>query len=234
MKQNSQSLKQRLWNGLGMGLLLMPIIGYGMPHFSRPDRSPETRSLFPGIDYRREVRSLPRPIVIHIVTIDLTAPEVRAFVTPGMATDNTEINARTTSEFLGEFKLKLAINANFFYPLSGRNSLGLFSAHGRSGERCWTSHLQWADLLDSRIWVGSGVFCGATGPDCKKPLSRRNDASSGRKRGADPGRQTRCPIHPLRTIGQALSSIGGCDRRKWSKIMANFGRWQAASSTAKA
>ena len=120
MKQNSQPLKQRLWNGLGLGLLFMPIVGYGMPHFSRPDRSPETRSLFPGIDYRREVRSLPRPIVIHIVRIDLTAPEVRAFVTPGMATsnstDNTEVNARTTSEFLREFKLKLAINANFFYP----------------------------------------------------------------------------------------------------------------------
>lgn len=97
----------------------MPIVAYGLPHFSRPDRTPETRSLFQGIDYRREVRSLPRPIVIHIVTIDLAASEVRAFVTPGTATgnpaDTTEVHARTTSAFLSEFKLKLAINANFFY-----------------------------------------------------------------------------------------------------------------------
>jgi hypothetical protein len=121
MPQNRQPWKQRLrnilGNGLGIGLLLIPILGYGLPHFLRPDRTPETRSLFPGIDYRREVRSLPRPIVIHIVTLDLTAPGIRAFVTPGKTTDLTETNARTTSEFLREFShIKLAINANFFYP----------------------------------------------------------------------------------------------------------------------
>ena len=115
MNQNRRSLENRLWNGLGMGLLLIPIVAYGIPHFLRLDRSPETQSLFQGIDYRREVRSLPRPIVIHIVTIDLTAPNVRAFATPGTPTDNTEVNARTTSQFLNEFSLKLAINANFFY-----------------------------------------------------------------------------------------------------------------------
>jgi Phosphodiester glycosidase len=120
MQQNRQPWKQKLrnslGNGLGIGLLLIPILGYGLPHFLRPDRTPETRSLFPGIDYRREVRSLPRPIVIHIVTLDLTALGVRPFVTPGKTTDITETNARTTSEFLQEFQLKLAINANFFYP----------------------------------------------------------------------------------------------------------------------
>ncbi len=115
MNQNRQSLEHRLWSGLGIGLLLMPIVAYGMPHFLRPVRAPETRSLFQGIDYRREIRSLPRPIVIHIVTIDLTAPNVRAFVTPGTIIDDTEVNARTTSRFLSEFGLKLAINANFFY-----------------------------------------------------------------------------------------------------------------------
>ncbi len=99
-----------------MGLLLIPIVAYGIPHFLRPDRIAETRSLFQGIDYRREVRSLPRPIVIHIVKIDLTAPNVRAFATPGAATfDKTEVNAHTTSQFLNKFSLKLAINANFFY-----------------------------------------------------------------------------------------------------------------------
>lgn len=104
-----------LRNILGIVLLLTPIVAYGIPHFLRPDRIPETRSLFQGIDYRREVRSLPRPIVIHIVTIDLTTPKVRAFVTPGAVKDDTEVNARTTSKFLSEFGLKLAINANFFY-----------------------------------------------------------------------------------------------------------------------
>jgi hypothetical protein len=37
-------------------------------------------------------------------------------VTPGnVAEDRTEVTARTTSEFLQEFRLKLAVNANFFY-----------------------------------------------------------------------------------------------------------------------
>ena len=131
MDQNRQSFKHRLGNGLGIGLLLMPIVAYGVPHFLRPARVPESRSLFQGIDYRREIRSLPRPIVIHIVTIDLTALNVRAFVTPGAATaDNTEVNARTTSQFLSEFGLKLAINANFFYPFREETPWDYFPHRG--------------------------------------------------------------------------------------------------------
>ena len=66
---------------------------------------------------------MPRPFILHIVTIDLTAPGVGVLVTPGKPTpddrqpnDNRETNARTTSEFVREFKLQLAINANYFYP----------------------------------------------------------------------------------------------------------------------
>jgi hypothetical protein len=59
--------------------------------------------------------------MIHIVSIDLTSPGVKLLVTPGTSAPEktkvpTEINARTTSEFLKEFKLQLAINASFFYP----------------------------------------------------------------------------------------------------------------------
>jgi hypothetical protein len=101
----------------GTGLLVLPLILYGWLHFLRPPRTTQERSLFQGIVYRREFRSTPRPFMLHLMTIDLTAPGVRVLVTPGRPTpDNTEINARTTSEFLSQFKLQLAINANFFYP----------------------------------------------------------------------------------------------------------------------
>jgi hypothetical protein len=105
----------------GTGLLLLPLILYGWLHFIRPPRTTQERSLFQGIVYKREVRSTPRPYIIHIVTIDLTAPGVKVMVTPGTPSPKkteipTEIDARTTSEFLREFKLQLAINASFFYP----------------------------------------------------------------------------------------------------------------------
>lgn len=101
----------------GTGLLALPLILYGWLHFIRPPQTTQERSLFQGILYRREVRSTPRPLMIHIVTVDLTAPGVKVLVTPGKPSpDNTEINARTTTEFLSEFKLQLAINASFFFP----------------------------------------------------------------------------------------------------------------------
>lgn len=83
----------------------------------RPPRTNTNLLLFPGIIYQRLALSQPRPIVIHIVTIDLTIPGVRALVTPRFSTSpDMKIPARTTSEFVNEFDLKLAINANFFSP----------------------------------------------------------------------------------------------------------------------
>jgi Phosphodiester glycosidase len=96
-------------------LLVLPLLLYNLPYFYRPARQPETRSLFPGMNYERQILSQPRPVVLHIVTIDLTTPGLRVLVTPGQAQANHETTARTVSEFLTEFKLQLAINANFFY-----------------------------------------------------------------------------------------------------------------------
>lgn len=129
-------IKQLLLAG-GTGLLLLPLILYGWLHWQRPPRTTQERSLFQGIVYKREVRSTPRPLMIHIVSIDLTAPGVKLLVTPGTSTPQktkvpTEINARTTSEFLKEFKLQLAINASFFYPF---REVTPWDYYPRSGER---------------------------------------------------------------------------------------------------
>jgi len=112
---------KHFWIAAGTGLLVLPLILYGWLHSLRPPRTTQERSLFQGIVYKRDIRSTPRPIAIHIVTIDLTASGVKVLVTPGKPTPNptkipTEIDAQTTSEFLREFKLQLAINASFFYP----------------------------------------------------------------------------------------------------------------------
>ncbi|NES21955.1 MAG: phosphodiester glycosidase family protein [Symploca sp. SIO3E6] len=114
-------------------LLALPLVLYSGLHLSRPPRTPQQRTLFQGIIYRREVRDLPRPLVLHIVTIDLTAPGVRVLVTPGKATpDNTEVQARTTTEFLREFQLQLAINGSFFYPF---REISPWNYYPKSGDR---------------------------------------------------------------------------------------------------
>lgn len=79
---------------------------------ARPPRSNSTDTLYQGITYTREARAEPRPIMLHIVEIDLTAPGLGFFVTPP-ETDGS-YRGRTTRTFLTEFDLQLAINANFY------------------------------------------------------------------------------------------------------------------------
>lgn len=112
-------------------------------YLMRPPRTALKQQLFKGIVYQRDVRSSPRPNLIHIITIDLTAPGIKLFVTPGLSSARmqllrglsapipVELPARTTSEFLNEFKLQIVINANFHYP-SRDNWFG--DAYPNSGE----------------------------------------------------------------------------------------------------
>ncbi|MFM9266182.1 phosphodiester glycosidase family protein [Tychonema sp. BBK16] len=133
MKQIYRLYRQQFWQMIGFGILLAPILLYNTPYFLRPELSQESRSLFQGITYQREFRSTPRPAVIHVVEIDLKAPGIGIFVTPGTPTpDLRETNARTTSEFVKEFNVQLAVNANFFYPHS---EVVPWDYYPRSGDR---------------------------------------------------------------------------------------------------
>jgi exopolysaccharide biosynthesis protein len=117
---------------IGTSLLLLPMIVYARLHFLRPPLTNIERSLHQGINYKRDIYKKPRPVVVHTVSIDLTAPGVKVLVTPGKPTssDNTEINARITSDFLKEFKLKLAINASYFYNFRENTPLDYFPHNG--------------------------------------------------------------------------------------------------------
>ncbi|GAB4578942.1 MAG: hypothetical protein Fur0022_16790 [Anaerolineales bacterium] len=83
-----------------------------------PQPEPAGETLFDGVTYLREVRTSPRPLVIHIVQIDLRTQGISAFVTPGDATREKPLDARTTSAFLQEFDLQIAINGDGFTPWS--------------------------------------------------------------------------------------------------------------------
>ena len=71
---------------------------------------PEKRQLFQGITYERIVRQDPRPMVIHVVTIDLKANGIKTLVTQGDPHQTRPLSAKTTSQFLEYNNLQLAIN----------------------------------------------------------------------------------------------------------------------------
>ncbi|MBI5930928.1 MAG: phosphodiester glycosidase family protein [Chloroflexi bacterium] len=98
-------------------LFLFASSGIWYWYYHRPLPHEKDTILFQGIEYIRDVRSEPRPLVVHVVIIDLDAPGIRFFVTPGTPDEAYSIpQARTTSQFLDEFNLQLAINGDFFDP----------------------------------------------------------------------------------------------------------------------
>lgn len=100
-----------------ISVLVVPLLMYASLCLSRPPRSDIEQQLFQGISYRREARSQPRPLMLHVVTIDLSTPGLRFLVTPEERTaDGSEVKAQTTPAFLAKHGLQLAVNASFFHP----------------------------------------------------------------------------------------------------------------------
>lgn len=97
---------------------------------SQPE--PQQRRLFQGITYERIVRQSPRPLVIHVVTIDLKAGGIKSLVTAGDPDQARPLSAKTTSRFLADSGLQLAVNGDGFTPWQDLGPLG-YSPH--PGER---------------------------------------------------------------------------------------------------
>jgi hypothetical protein len=115
--------RKRLWRTITatfiwvIASLLLFSGGYSYWYYHRPLPEPvNNKILFEGITYTREVHQSPRPIIVHIVTIDLNAPGISFLVTPSALMRDREFSAKTTSQFLQEFDVQLAINAGFFEP----------------------------------------------------------------------------------------------------------------------
>lgn len=82
----------------------------------RPQPANTRVELFDGLTYRREVRQQPRPLIVHVVQIDLDTPGLSFLVTPSDPVGGHEVRALTTSQFLAKYDLQLAINGDFFWP----------------------------------------------------------------------------------------------------------------------
>ncbi len=128
--------QRRAARGVSAGFVLAGVFflfcaGYQFWYTHRPLPAENTRDLFPGITYSREVRTDPRPLVMHVVRVDLGTPGLRFHITPPDTTDDLPLKARTTSQFLAEHDLQLAVNAGFFTPWW---SQGIFNYYPKAGD----------------------------------------------------------------------------------------------------
>ncbi|AKT37642.1 phosphodiester glycosidase family protein [Chondromyces crocatus] len=90
------------------------LLYFAYTHRTRPANT--QRLLFQGVVYTREVSESPRPSIAHVVAIDLRAPGIGFLVTPGDPALSRPLIGRTTSAFLSEFGVQIALNGDFFEP----------------------------------------------------------------------------------------------------------------------
>ena len=129
-----------------MGLCLGAYLLYDR---GRPAPVPMKQELYEGVTYRRVVRYLPRPMIAHVLTIDTKEKGVEFLVTPPDSESETPLKARTTSQFLEEFDLQIAINGGGFSPWWSRSPADYYPHVGdpiapagftaSNGEVYWTT-----------------------------------------------------------------------------------------------
>ena len=123
--------------------------GYLFYDRGRPAPIPMKQELYEGVTYRRVVRYFPRPMIAHVLTIDTKTKGIDFLVTPPDSEGETPLNARTTSQFLEEFSLQIAINGGGFSPWWSRSPadyyphvgdpIAPFGFTASDGEAYWTT-----------------------------------------------------------------------------------------------
>ncbi len=114
------------------GLCLIASLAGGWLLWSRfrPLPSEANQTLFTGITYQRSVRRSPRPMVIHVVKVNLKEKGLSFLVTPGDPDAELPLKARSTSQFLDEFGLQLAINGDGCTPWRSNGPLDYYPHAG--------------------------------------------------------------------------------------------------------
>jgi len=117
----------------------------------RPAPVPVKERLFDGVTYARMVRWSPRPLMIHVITVDMKAGGIRLLVTPPDENGaKYPLRARTTSQFLQEFGVQIAVNGDGFSPWWSNSIVDYYPHEGdpvqprgnaaSRGKTYWTSH----------------------------------------------------------------------------------------------
>jgi len=97
-------------------VLTLGVVAYVIFGSNRPAPIPMKEELYEGVTYRRVVRYFPRAMIAHVIIIDTKTKGIQFLVTPADSKSETPLNARTTSQFLDEFGVQIAINGDGFSP----------------------------------------------------------------------------------------------------------------------
>jgi hypothetical protein len=113
------------WLFIPFVIILLPAIIYVMATIGRPAAIPVKRELYPGVTYHRQIQYLPHSMIAHILVIDTkNAKGLQFIVTP--PDQNGAVSARTTSQFLDEFGVQIAINGDGFFPWWSRSPMDYY------------------------------------------------------------------------------------------------------------
>jgi hypothetical protein len=152
---------------LVMGLC---IGGYTLYDRGRPAPVPVREKLYDGVIYQRVVQVLPRPMIAHVISIDTRKNDISFLVTPPDSKGETPLNARTTSRFLEEFGVQIAVNGDGFSPWWS-NSVADYYPH--AGDP--VAPLGFSASDGEVYWDGKNE--GDIGIEPTLYISRRNDLS---------------------------------------------------------
>lgn len=75
------------------------------------------QKIFKGVTYHRDEKSRPRKVVSHVLVIDTRSEGLRFLVTPPLRDTLPQLCTRTTSQFLADQGLQIAVNGDGFYYL---------------------------------------------------------------------------------------------------------------------
>jgi hypothetical protein len=111
--KNKRPARILFWTILALGLCTGALLFYDR---GRPAPIPLKRTLYEGVIYRRVVQLTPRPMIAHVIVIDTKVSNIALLVTPPDSDGELPLKARTTSQFLDEFGVQIAINGDGFDP----------------------------------------------------------------------------------------------------------------------
>lgn len=120
---------RRLWLIIPVGLALLGGI-YFVFTLGRPAPIPTKYQLYKGVTYRRMVEYLPHAMIAHVIIIDRKVGGTSFLVTPADEVEDGVLKARTTSKFLEETGVQIAINGDGFFPWWSRGPADYYPHSG--------------------------------------------------------------------------------------------------------
>ena len=95
--------------------------GYLLYDRGRPAPVALKQKLYEGVTYRRIVEYFPHPLIAHVIIIDTKIVDASFLVTPPDSEGDMPLKARTTTQFLNEFGVQIAVNGDGFTPWWSRS-----------------------------------------------------------------------------------------------------------------